>query len=156
MNSLERSILHLKTIDEIFSSYTYDEKELYLTFKRNIETINNTYAEKFTDELYVGGKGGRGESAFGRQMILSDIFEYIVNGRGYYYEMELKKQKAFVELVLNLINQLIIWDSLTVNAEMRKKVLTDLKDKPRYRLHKKSTNARKARCTSSLQWRHRI
>jgi hypothetical protein len=130
LSSLEKSILHLKIIDDVFSTSDYADKQLYLSFKQSISQLNVTYAQKFTDELYVGGKKGRGETSYGRQMILSDIFEYIVNGRGYYYaEWSVEKKKIFIEIILNLINQLIVWDSLTVESTLRTQVLNELKSK---------------------------
>jgi hypothetical protein len=130
LNSLEKSIVHLKIIDEVFSTDSYVDKQLYLAFKQRIAQLNNTYTQKFTDELYVGGKKGRGETSYGRQMILSDVFEYIVNGRGYYYaEWSVEKKKVFIEMILNLINQLIIWDSLTVESNLRKQVLNKLRSR---------------------------
>jgi len=130
LKALEQSIQHLKTIDDVFTNSDYSDKRLYMMFKQNIADLNNKFAQKFTDELYVGGKKGVGESGYGRQMILSDVFEYIVNGRGYYYaEWSLEKKQVFIQIILNLINQLIIWDSLTVEAELRKDVMTELQAK---------------------------
>jgi hypothetical protein len=127
LKSLEKSIRHLQIIDKVFSTENYPDKQLYLTFKREIKKLNVKYPQRFTDELYVGGKKGKGETGYGRQMILSDIYEYIVNGRGYYYaEWSIEKKKIFIEIILNLLNQLIIWDSLTVESGLRKRVLDKL------------------------------
>jgi len=130
LKALQTSVRHLEIIDEIFRSEEYPDKKLYIDFSDRIRALNDSQGfKKFTDELYVGGKKGEGEKAYGRQMILSDVFEYIINGRGYYYAQWNTKRKAvFIELVLNLLNQLILWDSLTVNHEIRSKVLKRLRE----------------------------
>ncbi|MEM2506202.1 MAG: hypothetical protein QXF61_04075 [Nitrososphaeria archaeon] len=124
LKALETSVKHLQIIDEIFRNENYDDKALYIEFKEKIDKINDQLKEKFIDEIYVGGKKG---ASYGRQMILGDIFEYIINARGYYYAERSQKHKSlFIKLVIYLINQLIIWDSLTVSPKLRLKLLEKL------------------------------
>jgi len=62
-------------------------------------------------------------------MILSDIIEYIINGRGYFYAIKNKEaMKIYFRIILNIINQLMIFDSIVVETEVRKKLLEDLKN----------------------------
>ena len=130
LKALQTSVRHLEIIDEIFRSEEYPDKKLYMDSSDRIRELNDSEGfKKFTDEFYVGGKKGKGEEAYGRQMILSDVFEYIINGRGYYYAQWSTKRKAiFIELILNLLNQLILWDSLTASPEIRSKVLKRLRE----------------------------
>jgi hypothetical protein len=123
-----KSVKHLQVIDEAFSEDDYPDKELYLQAKKNIESLNKKTGFLFSDELYVGGKkGGKKETGYGRQMILSDIITYIIAGRGYFYAIRSKEaMQNFIEITLNVINQLMIFDSLTTNVELRNKVLDRL------------------------------
>jgi len=127
LDALMKSVVHLKTIDEVLSEEEYDEKDLYLKIKENIKKLNEkTGFYKFSDEIYVGGKKG-GKKGYGRQMILSDLITYIIVGRGYFYAVKSKEaMQNFIKITLNVINQLMIFDSLTTNAELRKKVLLEL------------------------------
>jgi len=128
LESLMKSVKHLQVIEAAFSEDDYPDKELYLQIKKNIESLNKKTEFLFSDELYVGGKkGGKKETGYGRQMILSDIMTYIMAGRGYFYAVRSKKaMQNFIEITLNVINQLMIFDSLTTNVELRNKVLERL------------------------------
>jgi hypothetical protein len=128
LDSLTKSIKHLQAIDKAFSEGSYPEKDLYLQIKKNIKSLNKKSGFLFTDELYVGGKkAGKKGTGYGRQMILSDIITYIIAGRGYFYAIKSKESmQNFMEITLNVINQLMIFDSLTTNVELRNKVLNTL------------------------------
>lgn len=131
LDSLRKSVEHLEILDKIFSSEDYPEKTEYLELKKEIKEISDTDPFfKFTDELYVGGKKGRGIKAYGRQMILSDIVTYIISGRGYFYASRNEEtMRAFIKLILKLTNQLMLFDSLTNNVNLRKKFLGRLESK---------------------------
>jgi hypothetical protein len=78
----------------------------------------------------VGGKkrNSSNNTGYGRQMILSDIIEYIINGRGYYYAVRSREaMKTYIRIILELVNQLMIFDSLVVNVNLRREVLDRLK-----------------------------
>lgn len=121
---------HLQILDEIFANTSHPYRDLYLELRRDIETANKEGGfVTFDEELYVGGKKGSGETGYGRQMILSDIFQYIINGRGYYSaERSMAHRKAYLKIILYLVNQLMIWDSLTVNPNLRGVVLDKLEE----------------------------
>lgn len=116
---------HLEELDSVFSTFQYPEKEKYLRNREKIKELNvKIQNSKFTDQLYYGDDG--------RQMILNDIMEYIFNGRGYFYMWkgtEIEKKNNFVKIVLYFINQLMILESISVNYELRNKVLDSLKNR---------------------------
>jgi len=125
IKSLKKSVEHLEELDSVFSTFDYPEKDEYLKNREKIKELNVRMPNsKFTDELYYGDDG--------RQMILNDIMEYIFNGRGYFYmwkDTDIHKKKNFVKIVLYFINQLMILESISVNYELRNKVLDSLKNK---------------------------
>jgi len=127
LDALMKSVMHLKIIDEVLSKEEYNEKDLYLKIKNDIKKLNGkTGFHKFSDEIYVGGKKA-GKKGYGRQMILSDLITYIIAGRGYFYAVKSKEaMQNFIKITLNVINQLMIFDSLTTNVELRKRVLLEL------------------------------
>lgn len=129
LRKLQKSIRHLQILDKIFREESFPEKKEYLTAQQNIKSLSKKGDPvSFVDELYVGGKKGRGPKGYGRQMILSDIFEYIFNGRGYYFAARSNKnKKIYIKIILNFINQLMILDSLTVNYKLRAKALEKLR-----------------------------
>jgi hypothetical protein len=47
---------------------------------------------KFLREIYAGGKGGRGAESYGRQMILGDLIQYALVGRGCYFAVKGKQE----------------------------------------------------------------
>ena len=78
LDALKKSVQHLQTIDKIFSRMDHPNKKEYRKIKRRILKLNSNDPDlKFTDSLYVGGKSGSGLTGYGRQMILSDIIQYI-------------------------------------------------------------------------------
>ena len=127
LSALEKSVKHLQIIDEVFSTSDYPEKDIYNEIKREIKTTNlNINSNKFSEELYVGGKKRNSSSnqGYARQMILSDMLEYIVNGRGYFYAVRNKQaMKNYIKIIIDLINQLMIIDSIVVEVTIRKKLL---------------------------------
>ena len=133
LESLKKSIEHLQIIDSVFSESSYPESKIYKQIKDNIKSLDNTRTEnKFSEELYVGGKkrNSASNTGYGRQMVLSDVIEYIVNGRGYYYAIRNRNaMKAYIRIILEMVNQLMIFDSLVVNIELRKKLLEELEHK---------------------------
>ena len=129
LDSLKKSIEHLAIIDKVLSTEHHPNKLEYMEIKGKINKLNKTFPDlQFTELLYVGGKKGSGKEGYQRQMILSDIIEYVFFGRGYYYvgEKDPKRKSVFIKLILNTINLLLIIDSLTVEATLRKKVLNEL------------------------------
>ncbi len=130
LESLKKSITHLEIIDKVFSSYDYPEKEVFNKLKEEIQehdSINPT--NKFTEELYVGGKKRNTSlnQGYGRQMILSDLLQYIVNGRGYFYAIRnTTTMKNYIRILLKIVNLLMIFDSIVVETNVRREILTNL------------------------------
>jgi len=132
LKSLKKSIKHLEIIDKVFSNSDYPEKEIYTNIKKNIDEFNSKIPfNKFNEELYVGGKKRNysNNQGYGRQMILSDVIEYIINGRGYFYAIRNKDaMKSYIGIIIELVNQLMIMDSIVVETQIRKKLLEELKE----------------------------
>ncbi|MFH0954570.1 MAG: hypothetical protein V1777_00505 [Candidatus Micrarchaeota archaeon] len=55
LKNFERSIKHLQTIDSIFRTCDYPEKEIYLKLIEEITQADSRLDNKFSDELYIGG-----------------------------------------------------------------------------------------------------
>ena len=126
LDALKKSVEHLEIIDEVFSQEKHPNQKVYLEIKERILKLNSSDPDStFTEQLYVGGDG--------RQMILSDIIEYIFFGRGYYYasKPDPKQRKIFIELLLQTINLLCLIESLSAQPELRKQVLEKLEQKQR-------------------------
>jgi len=127
LEKLGVSIHHLECLDRVFS----DNHEEY----KRIETILNSdeFKPVYTEisrELYAGGKQPKGNLILARQMILGDVIEYIFTGRAYYYAVKSDENfKNFLKLVLYSVNQLLIFDSITVNREIRKLYIEKLEEK---------------------------
>ncbi len=120
------SVRHLQCLDKVFS----ENHEEY----KKIETILNSdefkpiYTE-ISRELYAGGKQPQGNLRLARQMILGDVIEYIFTGRAYYYATTSDEHfKNFLKLILYSVNQLLIYDSITVDSEIRKLYIEKLED----------------------------
>ena len=124
LDALKKSVQHLQTIDKIFSQKKHPNKKEYRKIRKIIKKLNSSDPDtKLTEQLYVGGDG--------RQMILSDIIEYIFFGRLYYYASKPnpKQRKIFIELLLQTINLLCLIESLSAQPELRKQVLEKLEKK---------------------------
>jgi len=123
---LEISITHLHCLVQAFL-------ENHREYQR-IESIlvNQPFNQVYNDisrELYAGGKQQRGHHKLNRQMILGDIVEYIFTGRAYYYAVSSGGNfNNFLKLILYCVNQLLIFDSITVKPELRKLYIEKLED----------------------------
>ena len=126
LEKLGVSVHHLKCLDKVFS----ENHEEY----QRIETIlnSNEFKPIYTEisrELYAGGKQPSGNLKLARQMILGDVIEYIFTGRAYYYAVKSDENfKNFLKIVLYSVNQLLIFDSITVNREIRKLYIEKLEE----------------------------
>jgi len=120
---VSESLRHLQVLHEVFSeirNFGDEEKNDYVVYKQNEEKLNELLEDlDFSSQLY-GEKG--------RQMILADLFEYILLGRGY-YSLQSKEDKAkFVKAILHFVNLLMCYETMTVSTNLRKKFLEKLKE----------------------------
>ncbi len=63
--------------------------------------------EEFCKEIYAGGKKG-GKYSYNRQMILGDLIQYVLTGRGYYFAVREKGKKEYLESLLRLLCMYVI------------------------------------------------
>lgn len=107
LRRLTVSAKHLRVLDEFLRTNIND----YQRMEIKLNSLGQDYLN-FCRELYFGGNKGRGNPPLGsRQMILSDLFQYIVTSRGYYQAATDEKQKkTFVKVVMYLVNQWLIMD----------------------------------------------
>jgi hypothetical protein len=118
LEKLGVSIDHLKCLDETFSENHTEYK--WIEDILHSEEFEEIYFE-ISRELYAGGKQPRGNLKLSRQRILGDIIEYIFTGRAYYYAAKSHGHfKNFLKLILYSVNQLLIYDSITVNSKLRR------------------------------------
>jgi hypothetical protein len=82
--------------------------------------------DELRKEVYAGGKKG-GIQGYGRQMILGDLLQYIFTGRGYYLAVKGQSQwEAFINIIMQVANQLILMEDISVDVALRNKVLDTL------------------------------
>ncbi len=133
LDKLSLSIKHLGIIDDIFCEYDHPQKDIYIKIRKRIEEIDKKWSSDSispSEQLYVGGKKA---NQYSRTMILSDLVEYIITGRLYHFYLPIKKdikkfekKSDFIRIILLLLNQLFIWDSLSINKTLRNEVLKTL------------------------------
>lgn len=120
LKKLGLSVKHLQCLDEIFRA----ESSLYNQIETQMARKLDDHLEEISKELYAGGKS---RSGLNRQMILGDVIEYIFTGRAYYYAAKSSENfKIFSKLVLYCVNQLLLFDTITVNPEIRKRYIRKL------------------------------
>ncbi len=122
LDKLAISVNHLKCLDDVFRNnnplYSKVEDSMILALGTNLKDISQ--------ELYAGGKSRGG---LNRQMILGDVIEYIFSGRAYYYAAKSKDNfNQFATLVLYCVNQLLIFDTITVNPAIRRVYIEKLEE----------------------------
>lgn len=121
LNKLGISVEHLKCLDEVFRNNSSLYNEIEAKIKKEVGSDNLL---EISRELYAGGKK---KGSFNRQMILGDIIEYIFTGRAYYYAAKSRTNfSKFAKLVLYCIDQLLLFDTITISPEIRKKYLEAL------------------------------
>jgi hypothetical protein len=126
LEKLGISVHHLKCLDEVFSENHSEYQRIEGLL--NTDEFNLIYKE-ISRELYAGGKQPRGNLKLARQMILGDVIEYIFTGRAYYYAAKSEENfKSFLKLILYSVNQLLIYDAITVTPEIRKRYIEKLEE----------------------------
>ncbi|HQH43140.1 MAG TPA: hypothetical protein P5124_02365 [Syntrophorhabdaceae bacterium] len=116
------ALKHLQAFHDVFKvekNFTETEINDYKIYKYNLDKITKIIEDlDFDSQLY---------SQKGRQMILADLFEYILLGRGYYSIQTKDDKENFVRLILHFVNLLMSYETLTVSDNLREKVLEKLK-----------------------------
>ena len=124
LQKLKTSIIHLQCLDDTLRAHS----NTYKTIDDKINIENKDLVIEISREIYAGGKS-RGNSSLklNRQMILGDIIEYIFAGRAYYYASDSADHfNKFSKLLLYCVNQLLLFDTITIYPELRKYYIEEL------------------------------
>lgn len=128
LKRLKTSVEHLQVLDEVF----YQNHPIYKSISDNLNTAPyNAVMEEIELQIYAGGKKTRGKGhKLMRQMVLGDLMQYIFTGRAFYYGTFSEQHlKDFLKLIINTVNQILIYDSITVNSNIRKLYISELENK---------------------------
>ena len=121
LKRLADSTKHLEALHKIFvNKNNYDKADLdtfdiYIENDRNLSGVLRDL--QLYEELY---------SIDSRQMILSDLYEYIFFARGFYGLNSTDEKEKFVKAILTFVNLLMCYESITVSSKLRKRVLIEL------------------------------
>lgn len=128
LRRLDMSSRHFGFLDQ----FLLDNDDEYRRMEERLNQLSGDYTN-FCRELYFGGSKSRGNPPKGsRQMILSDIFQYIITSRGYYLAARGEEQRRkFVEIVMYLVNQWLIMDCFGPRdaVNLRRDLMQTLRDK---------------------------
>jgi hypothetical protein len=117
---------HLVTLDDFL---LVNDAE-YQRMEKELDGMGEDYLN-FCREVYFGGSKSKGNPPRGsRQMILSDVFQYLMTNRSYYLAAGGSEgRKQFVKIVMYLVNQWLIMDCLggSEKAILRKQLMRTLK-----------------------------
>jgi hypothetical protein len=115
------AVRHLTILHNVFkrkSNFSNGDKNDYDIYKSNLNSLSCNIDElKLSSQLYA---------PTGRQMILADLFEYILIGRGCYSLKSKEDKERFVKLILHFVNLLMCYETMTVSDKLRRKFLTKL------------------------------
>ena len=119
----ELSIKHLKSLHDFFNnpkSYVIPVEQNDLDiYQSNLSELVNSFTGINAFEQIYNKKN--------RQLILADIFEYILLGRAFYSmgskRITFEKKAAFTKGILHFVNLLMCFESITVNIQRRNKFL---------------------------------
>ena len=128
LDRLKTSVEHLQVLDEVF----YQNHPLYKSISDKLNTAPfDAVMEEIELQIYAGGKKMRGNGhKLMRQMVLGDLMQYIFTGRAFYYGTFSEQHlKDFLKLILNTVNQILIYDSITVNPAIRTQYINELENK---------------------------
>jgi hypothetical protein len=118
------SIDHLATLHKTFvaeGNFSDNEKLDYSIYRDNLAEFSHLALELGIDkQLY---------DRDGRQMILSDIIEYIFLGRGYYAIESKEEKQKFVQAIIRFVNLLMCYETMTISKNLRDKYLEKLVEK---------------------------
>jgi len=154
IDKLVISVEHLKCLDETFreNSQEYQRIENILTSQE----FNEIYSD-IAREIYAGGKKPRGNIQMARQMILGDVIEYVFTGRAYYYAAKSESNfRNFLKLILYCVNQILLFDTITVNPVIRRAYIEKLEERiPLDQLYEKAGDqetANKLKESNAVIW----
>lgn len=117
-DNMDKAVSHLRVLHDVFKTkdnFANEEIIDYEIYKSNFESLTRVMGELELGNQLYGQKG--------RQMILADLLEYVLIGRGYYSLKSKEDREKFVRLVLHLVNLLMSYEMLTVSPTLRGKVL---------------------------------
>jgi len=113
---------HLLILDKVFRS-NYSP---YMDWARKLDNV--PLYDELRKEIYAGGKK-KGRKGYARQMILGDLIEYILTGRGYYFAIKGGEEfKSFIQILMYISNMLILIEDISVDSKLRNLVLKELYD----------------------------
>jgi len=114
------SVEHLRILDKVLQK----NYKPYKKISKKLESV--PLLEEFLKEIYVGGKK-KGKYGIGRQMILGDLLEYILTGRGYYFAVKGKAfTESFVRIIMYICNLLILMEDSSVDVGLRNVIINAL------------------------------
>jgi len=128
LDKLNISVEHLKCLNEVFSEHNEEYQRINALLSS--DEFNLIYAE-ISRELYAGGKtASNSQIKLNRQMILGDVIEYIFSGRAYYYAAKSTEHLThFYKLIFYSVNQILLFDTITVNPELRRIYIEKLEER---------------------------
>lgn len=120
LRALKTSTKHLNILHNSFEKHY----PIYAEISKKIENLS--LIDELRKEIYFGGKK-RGRQGYGRQMILGDLLQYIFTGRGYYFATRGDEFfEEFIRVLMYVSNLLILMEDISVDANLRNKILEDL------------------------------
>lgn len=123
LRSMNNALKHIEVLNDVFSkkgNFSISEELDFLLYQHNSEELRKSLsALDIYAQLY---------SVKERQMVLSDLYEYIFLGRGYYSLKTVNDKAIFIRAILHFVNLLMSYEVLTVSDYLRKKVLSRLGD----------------------------
>ncbi len=128
LDKLGISVEHLKCLDEVFAEHNEEYQRIDALL--NSDDYKPIY-EEISRELYAGGKtASNSHLKLNRQMILGDVIEYIFSGRAYYNAAKSTEHLInFYKLIFYSVNQMLLFDTITVNPKLRKAYIEKLEEK---------------------------
>ena len=118
---------HLTLLDD----FLLDNDDEYRRMEDQLEQMGEDYIE-FCRQLYFGGSKSRGAPPRGsRQMILSDILQYVITSRGFYLAArDDEHREKFTKIVMCLVNQWLLMDCCGASevSNLRRELMLTLKN----------------------------
>ncbi|MBI2469744.1 MAG: hypothetical protein HYV59_00670 [Planctomycetes bacterium] len=117
------SVKHLKALNDFFANAKNyqipEEQDDFNIYQSNLDALVNDFSGINVFEQLYNQKD--------RQMILADLFEYILLSRGFYAigtrKQNISNKQQFVKGILHFTNLLMCFESITVNTARRNLLL---------------------------------